>query len=148
MSQLQHKSFARRFDALASVFAFVRESLDALGVDAAHRLDVDLIVEELFTNMVKYNRDGKHDIEIELTADPEKLTIRLIDRDVAPFDMTRVPDPDLQQPLAARRPGGLGLYLVKQLTESLAYEHAAGDSQVTAVRSLHRQPGSPRGRKP
>jgi anti-sigma regulatory factor (Ser/Thr protein kinase) len=148
MSELRHKTFARRFDALASVFAFVRESLDALGVDAAHELDVDLIVEELFTNMVKYNHDGKHDIEIEIATDREQLTIRLIDRDVAPFDMTRVPDPDLQQPLAERRPGGLGLYLVKQLTESLAYEHAAGASRVTAVRSLHRQNESPRGRKP
>jgi anti-sigma regulatory factor (Ser/Thr protein kinase) len=147
MSRIRRRSFPRQVGALDAIFAFVTETLAALDVDAAHERDVDLIVEELFTNMVKYNRDGKQDIEIELEANPDQLTIRLVDRNVAPFDVTRVPDPDLQRPLAQRRPGGLGLYLVKQITESLTYAHAGGASEVTAVRSLHRQPESPQ-RKP
>jgi len=49
---------------------------------------------------------------------------------VAPFDVTRSPDPRVERPFAERRPGGLGLHLVRRLSESVRYEHADGNSTV------------------
>lgn len=129
-------SFPRTFAALESIFDFIQECFVTLGVAPDQQNEFDLIAEELFTNMVKYNLDGKHNIVISLERRGDAVKMCLVDRDVRPFDVTKVPDPDLELPLVARRPGGLGLYLVRQMADSLDYEHVGGTSRITATKSV------------
>ena len=100
------------------------------------RAPVSFIVEELFTNMVKYNPGVQHEIAISLEHVPEQLTVRLIDTDVEPFDVTSAPLIDVDKPLDDRAIGGLGLHLVRNMADTLLYEYADRRSVITFTKSL------------
>jgi sigma-B regulation protein RsbU (phosphoserine phosphatase) len=128
--------FKRSFDSLESVFAFIDDFLRAKSIDPSLREPVDFIVEELFTNMVKYNPGNEHDIALALGCTPDKLTVRLIDFDVDPFDVTRGAPVDIDKPLQERQIGGLGLHLVRQMADTLRYEFADRRSTITFTMAL------------
>jgi len=97
---------------------------------------VCFIVEELFTNFIKYNTDNPHDISLSLGHTPDQLTVRITDFDVEPFDVTHAPAVDTTRPLADRQPGGLGLHLVQQMATTLQYEYTERRSTITFTKSL------------
>ncbi|MBS0556958.1 MAG: SpoIIE family protein phosphatase [Proteobacteria bacterium] len=123
-SDSTRQAFPRRFEALDGIFAFLHAALDANGVAASDAYAVTLAAEELFTNMVKYNPAGGGRILIEIECPQEQVTCRLTDPDSERFDVTRTPDVDTGAPLEHRRPGGLGLHLVRRLVDTLDYEYA------------------------
>jgi anti-sigma regulatory factor (Ser/Thr protein kinase) len=95
-----------------------------------------LVVEELFTNMVKYNPGVRDEISIRLQKSSNVLSICLIDPNSKPFDVTKKEDPQLDLPLKERKPGGLGIFMVKKLTDSLDYEHHNGTTTITVTKRL------------
>jgi sigma-B regulation protein RsbU (phosphoserine phosphatase) len=128
--------FRRSFDSLEPAFGFIEDFFRARGIDAALREPVNFIVEELFTNMVKYNPGNEHDIAVALGCSRDSLTVRLIDFDVEPFDVTRAPAVDIEKPLAERQIGGLGLHLVRKMADTLRYEFADRRSTITFTMAL------------
>jgi anti-sigma regulatory factor (Ser/Thr protein kinase) len=128
--------FARTFDSLDGIFRFVGDFLAARSLDPQLEAPVCFIVEELFTNCVKYNEGGRHDISLSLGHTPERLTVRIMDFDVDPFDPTRAPAVDVDKPLGERQPGGLGLHLVRQMADTLQYEYAGRRSTITFTKAL------------
>jgi len=99
--------FKRSYDSLEAVFQFVEDFMRVKSIDLELREPVDFIVEELFTNMVKYNPGNAHDIALSLGCTAQVLTVRLTDFDVDPFDVTRAPPVDIDKPLQERQIGGL-----------------------------------------
>jgi serine/threonine-protein kinase RsbW len=128
--------FHRSFDALAGIFEFTRRFYDDEGVADEDRLAVDFCVEEIFTNLVKYNRGNPNDIEVALERRGNRLVARLTDFDVEPFDMTRAPPVDVNLPIEGREPGGLGLHLVRRLADDLTYDYTNRRSRITVTRNL------------
>jgi phosphoserine phosphatase len=128
--------FGRSFDSLEAIFRFVDDFLRAKAIDPALREPVSFIIEELFTNMVKYGAGSRHDISLSLGCTADLLTVRLTDFDVEPFDVTRAPLVDTEKPLQDRPIGGLGLHLVRKMVDSLRYEYADRRSVITFTRSL------------
>jgi anti-sigma regulatory factor (Ser/Thr protein kinase) len=128
--------FPRSVESLDGIFRFVADFLAARSLDAELHGPVCFIVEELFTNFVKYSVGGRHDIAVSLGHTPRQLTVRLTDFDVAPFDPTRVTAVDIDKPLAERQPGGLGLHLVRQMADTLQYEYTDGRSTITFTKTL------------
>lgn len=128
--------FRRSFDSLEAVFGFIEDFFRAKALDPGTREPVNFIVEELFTNMVKYNPGNQHDIAISLGCTPLALTVRLTDFDVEPFDVTRAPAVDIDKPLAERQIGGLGLHLVRKMADTLRYEFADRRSTITFTMAL------------
>lgn len=118
------RGFERSFDELAAIVAFTAEAFGQEGVDPALRPDVDFALEELFTNMVKYSPAGGPTITIEVTAIAGGVEVRMTDTGVEPFDVTRAPDADVTLPIEARRPGGLGLHLIRRLLDSIEYQYS------------------------
>jgi anti-sigma regulatory factor (Ser/Thr protein kinase) len=130
------REFARNFDSLAGIFEFVGLFFEREGVDSSHRHAVDLAIEELFTNMVKYSPEGENDILIQLEKQQHHLEVRLTDFDVERFDPTQAPDVAIDAPLEKRRPGGLGLHLVKKLFDSMEYEYIDRQSRIFLKKNL------------
>jgi sigma-B regulation protein RsbU (phosphoserine phosphatase) len=128
--------FPRSFEALDGIFRFVGDFLAARSLDPELHAPVCFIIEELFTNFVKYNEDGKHDISLSLGHTPDELTVRLTDFDVESFDPTHAPTVDVDKPLSDRQPGGLGLHLVRQMADTLQYEYAERRSTITFTKAL------------
>lgn len=120
---IARRAFERRIEALPEMVEFTATSLADCAVDAEQRLAIDFAVEELFTNMLKYSRPGADRVEIALECDAGSVWVGLVDFDVEPFDVTAAPDADVSLPLSQRRPGGLGLHLVRRLVDELSYEY-------------------------
>lgn len=130
------RRFGRSLGSLDAIFAFVAAFLASDGIDRRHAFEIDLIIEELFTNMVKYSTDGRQEVAITLERRGDTVTIVLRDFDVEPFDVSRAPRADVERPIAERAPGGLGLHLVRQLADSIAYEYRDRTSTIAVTRRL------------
>lgn len=134
------REFGRGVDALEAIFAFTSEFFARGSVDPRILPTVDLAVEELFTNMVKYGtRPGAAAaIRIAIAKVEGGVEVELVDSGVEPFDPTRVPDVDTSLPLEAREAGGLGLHLIRRLVDSWSYDYseARRESRVTFRKTL------------
>jgi len=123
-------AFARSNDSLTAIYEFAEGILAANDVADAARFSVQLALEELFVNMVKYNPDVSSDIDIEVTVAGGKVTVTLTEYGVAEFDVTIPKKVDITAALEERSPGGLGVYLIQNLADSLEYEYGDGRSRV------------------
>lgn len=130
------RQFPRRIDALGGIFEFVRDVFSSHGLPDDQTFEIDLIVEELFTNMIRHARNGHHPIAIGMGWDGASFTVIIRDFDVDRFDITAKPQTDLKLPLRERTPGGLGLHLVQKLSDGLQYEYADRTSTVTVTKRL------------
>lgn len=123
------RSFARSFDSIAPMVAFTAEAFERLGIDRAHLGTIDFVVEELFTNMVKYATGSASPVDLGVRAIPGGVEAMLTDHDVEPFDVTRAPDVDVHAPIEKRRPGGLGLHLIRRMVDAIEYRYDAATRQ-------------------
>lgn len=125
------QSFGRTYEELSELFRFLDACLDEHAVDEHTAFAARLALEEVFTNMVKYSTSSSDSISVEIDSDGRDLVLRLQDYDADPFDPTAHPAPDLQAPLSERRPGGLGLHLVRNLADLFEHQHVDGSNVVT-----------------
>ena len=130
------QEFDKSLTSLKSVFQFVQEFFSRERVDASHRYAVDLAVEELFTNMVKYSPEGTQAIVIQLEKKDHCLEIRLTDFDVESFDPTQAPEVAINSPIEERTPGGLGLHLIRKLFDTMEYEYIDRRSRIILKKNL------------
>lgn len=127
--------FQRNIASLEALFAFVERYLATHGLDPSHAFDVNLVIEELFTNMVKYG-GGRQEIAVGLGHAEGVLTIVLKDFDVERWDVTQSPAVDTTRPVLERRAGGLGLHLVGRIADSFSYNYQDRNSTVTVTKRL------------
>ena len=121
--------FLKKF---GEIFSFAEEFFISRGIDSSLRFSVDLAVDELFTNMVKYNASETADIEIEFKRLENGLKVTMTDHEARPFDVTREgPEVDVDQPAGERDEGGLGLHLVKEMVDTFDYEYRDGRCTIT-----------------
>ncbi len=124
------RDFPRNYDSLTAIYEFAEDILAQSEIAEAVRFPVHLAMEELFTNMVKYNPDCDGDIAVDVDVDGSKVTVVLTEFDVDEFDVTRPRDVDTDAPLQDRTPGGLGLYLLQNIVDRLEYEYHDRRSRV------------------
>ena len=86
-------------------------------------------MEELFTNMVKYSPGGDAGVRMDMATIAGGVEVTLTDYDVERFDVTKAPDVDVGMPIERRKPGGLGLHLIRRLVDSIEYEYAEESRQ-------------------
>lgn len=127
------QKFKRDFNELKNIVAMTESVFRKLGLPAELRNVVDLATEELFVNMVTYNTESEEDILIEMEPHVLGLEVRLTDYDVERFDPTSVASVDVDAPLDERTPGGLGLYLVMKMVDSIHYEYRNRQSKITFI---------------
>jgi len=125
------KKFRRSFNEIAHLVAETERFFADEHIDPGLRPAVDLCIEELFVNMVKYNKETTKDIELGLKPIPGGIEVSLTDFDVERFDPTVSRDVDTDAPLAERTPGGLGVYLVLKMVDSIHYEYHDRQSKIT-----------------
>ena len=124
-------SFPRDIQSLDRVFDFLDSCIVSHSLGDSIGFTLKFAVEEVFTNMVKYNAEAKEDISITVELNDGSLVTRLVDHEVVPFDPTKQEEVDVTLPLEQRRPGGLGIHLVKNMVDGIKYEHENGVSTIT-----------------
>jgi anti-sigma regulatory factor (Ser/Thr protein kinase) len=91
-----------------------------------------LAVEEMGTNIIKYGYNDQldHGITLRVECLAECFRLRIVD-DGRPFDVRQVPEPDPEQGLDERHPGGWGISLVRRLARRIDYERRDGLNALT-----------------
>jgi len=117
------RGFRREIDALDEVFRFLEGFVAEAAIDDRAAFTINLVVEELFTNMVRHNTGGEASIEIGIERVGDCLQLELTDSGVERFDPASVPVPPVDAGIDQRRPGGLGLYLVQTMVDDVKYEY-------------------------
>jgi len=95
---------------------------------------LDLCIEELITNIIKYAYSvrAKHTIQVDLDLLEGQLILEIRDEG-RPFDPTKIPEPDLNVPLEERAIGGLGIHLVRNYVNSMHYRRE-GNQNITTLK--------------
>lgn len=115
-------------ESLGLVQSFVGEHAGRLGLGADLAGKLELVVEELVVNIGSYAYpQGEGDMEVDCVLSPDATRFCLILRDWgAAFDPLDRDAPDLEGGLDEREPGGLGIFLVREMADECTY-HRNGD---------------------
>lgn len=109
---------------LARLATEVEAFLKAHSVPPGPSYKVQLALEEVVTNVIKYgfDDDDAHEIEVSLAIQKESIELAVQD-DGHEFDpLSDAPPPDLDLSLEERSIGGLGLHLVRQMVDRVTYQ--------------------------
>lgn len=129
--------FPRDLKALPAILDWAEGFAGEAGLGPRQGFLVAFVLEELFTNMVKYNPGGDGRIGVELGVRGPDLCIQLRDPDCQAFDIrTDAPAVDPGLPLEARRPGGLGVHLVKAMVDRIDYDHTGRTGTLRLTKRL------------
>jgi anti-sigma regulatory factor (Ser/Thr protein kinase) len=130
--------FPRQIGALDEIFTFLSGFIDRHRIDDDTSYAIRFAAEELFTNMVKYNRGTTNGISLQVGVDEAGQVVRmqLVDTGVDPFDPASLDTVNVDAPLEDRVPGGLGIHLVRALVDDLSYAYADREMKVTVTKKL------------
>jgi serine/threonine-protein kinase RsbW len=95
---------------------------------------LNLALEEVLTNVISYGfpAGGRHEIDVAIRHRDGSLQATVSDGGV-PFDPLAQPAPDLAAPAEQRAVGGLGIHLVRALSEAIDYRRD-GNRNVLSFR--------------
>ena len=114
-----------RFDNLERIREFVGRHAKQGGLSDKAIYQVQLAVDEAFTNIVEHAYGGECDEFVECTCSISARSLVIILRDCGQiFDPSAVPGPQLDARLEERGVGGLGLYFIRQLMDEVSFSFA------------------------
>ena len=116
---------------LAAAMASLEAFLERHGVDAEASFSARLTMEEIVTNIIKYaySDDDRHEIEIDVRITQETVEFAFAD-DGKEFNPLEAAPPNTELPFQERPIGGLGLHLVREISERLEYRRDGDRNQL------------------
>ena len=116
---------------------FVETIAEEKHLDHSLTLSLNLALEEAVTNVIMYaypkGTDGLVDIEAIIR---EHSLSFVISDSGQPFDPTAQPDADVSQSIENRQVGGLGIYLVRSIMDSVSYERNGGKNILSMTKNI------------
>lgn len=108
---------------LTAVSDFVTEFARSQKICEDDTFALQTAIDEACANVVDHAYQGKPDgkMQIQCTLSDGQVTVTIVDHG-KPFDPSSVPRPDVSAPLQKRQEGGLGLYLMERLMDSVKFE--------------------------
>ena len=126
-----------RVGELAKVNQFVEDIGDELGLDMELRMNLNLVMEEMVSNVIfyAYPEGTTADIELFAECNGKELTFVLSDSGEE-FDPTAKEDanPDINP--AERDIGGMGIYIVKNIMNEVTYQRLHGKNLLTMKKEI------------
>ena len=112
--------------------SFIKSVAKQLELDTTQARQLQLGVEEAVVNVMSYAYppDTKGDITIKALSDGQKLKIQIVDSGVA-FDPTETERIDTTLSADERQIGGLGIFLIRELMDTINYERRDGKNILT-----------------
>lgn len=121
---------------LPVLIRFLQEFWSGEKLPPAQAPTFELALEEVFANIVMHgSKPGRvATVEVSLALEASGLTM-IIEDDGPAFDPLTLPAPDITASLADRPVGGLGVFLVQQVMDSVSYQRVGTRNRLTMTRS-------------
>lgn len=106
------------------------------GFSTEEILDTQLAVEEAITNVIVHgygNAGGEIGISCQVAEG--RVVVQITDS-ATPFNPLSLPEPDLDAEVNERRIGGLGIYLLRQVMDDIAYQFLDGKNILTLTKNI------------
>ena len=122
---------------LERVAQFIEEIGEELHLDMELQMNLNLVMEEMVSNVIFYAYPKESDSEIELLAksDGKSLTFVLSDQGKE-FDPTAKEDADPDVNPAEREIGGMGIFIVKNIMNHVTYQRLEGKNLLTMTKNI------------
>lgn len=128
-------SLANDLDEIAMVGARLDEFCESHDIPPQVAYAVNVSVDELLNNTISYGYadDARHTIELSARVDDGAVVVEIVD-DGQEFEASVVPEPDTDAALEDRAVGGLGLFIVHQMMDSVEFRREDGRNVVTIAK--------------
>ncbi len=122
---------------LERVAQFIEEIGEELHLDMELQMNLNLVMEEMVSNVIFYAYPKESDSEIELLAksDGKSLTFVLSDQGKE-FDPTAQEDADPDVNPIDREIGGMGIFIVKNIMNRVTYQRLEGKNLLTMTKNI------------
>ena len=122
---------------LERVNQFLDDIAAELGLDMELQMNLNLVMEEMVSNVIfyAYPKDVEGEIELEAEYDGNELCFVLSDSGKE-FDPTQKEDanPDINP--TEREIGGMGIYIVKNIMNEVSYQRLEGKNLLTMRKNI------------
>jgi len=137
----RHLRVPADLDRLAEVRTLVRDVANAADAPVVCMDDLVQAVDEAATNVIVHGYDGAPGwIDVTAELDGDRIVVTLEDA-ARTVDPTLVPEPDLTVPPEHRRPGGMGVHLIRLAMDELSHAPRPGGGNIlTMARRLDPRP--------
>lgn len=128
-------TFPARFEFLDEIRDMVAKTARAGGFSEKTIYALQLAADEAATNIIEHAYAGIKNASLEITCDMQgdKIIITMHDSG-KPFDSKTIKEPNLTADLAKRQIGGLGVYLMRKLMDSVNYESSKSGNLLTMTK--------------
>ena len=121
--------------------AFMDNVCEAMGFDDATTLQMNLAIEEAVVNVIDYAYPAEITGTVNIEAQANDVRLKFVISDSGKFfDPTTVAAADTTLSAEERSIGGLGIFLVRQLMDSVNYERIGGFNVLTLRKKLSTAP--------
>ena len=138
MAESRTLTVPNRIEEVRTLEAALMEFAERHGLPQDALFQIQLSLEEVFTNVVNYayDDDEEHAVEIVMAREGNAVVIEVAD-DGFPFDpLQEAPEMDAASPLEERGIGGAGVALVKEMMTELRYRRDGERNRLTMVKEL------------
>ena len=117
---------------------FIEAVAERLGIEPSTALQLQLAVEEAVVNVMDYAYppDSVGEVSVATTSDGQCLKIVISDSGT-PFDPTQQEKADISLSVEERQIGGLGIFLVNEIMDTVSYERKDGKNVLTLTKQLN-----------
>ncbi len=134
------KVFKSTTGALADVREFVNERAVSFGFGDKEVSEITLAVDEACTNVIKHAYKGNPNAEFELRILASGTEFQIVVRDWgASFRPEEVPVPNIKDKFKKHKAGGLGIFLMRKLMDTVEYQGRDASNEVRLVRYLRNE---------
>ena len=109
---------------------FLTQQSQRLMVSDKQKNKLMIVVDEVYSNIIHYS--GAKSASIYIEKENEKLILEFCD-DGIPYNPLENKEPDIHAQLQDREIGGLGIFMVRKMVESAAYEYRNHQNKLTLV---------------
>ena len=117
---------------------FVSELLDANGCSMRVQTQINIAIDELFSNIARYAYapgEGDATVQVEFVENNEFVELTFIDSGT-PYDPLAKADPDTTLSAEEREIGGLGIFMVKKSVDDIKYEYKNGQNVLMIKKKI------------
>jgi anti-sigma regulatory factor (Ser/Thr protein kinase) len=101
---------------------------------------IDLALDEVFTNIVRYGYDDQQPHEIVVRFKGSRDSVRIcVEDDGRPFNPLLAPEVDVNAALSERRAGGLGIHLLRRLLDQIRYQRRPAGNRLILIKRLRKE---------